>query len=174
MNPARKLALVLPAVWGCACAPALDWREVRAGDSGVSALFPCRPSVQTRIVRLVNSSVPLTLHVCTAGGVSWAVASADLVDPALVGPALIELVASAKANLVGRSLERSPFSVNGGTPNADAVRELVAGKLPDGQVVREHVGVFARATWAVQITALGVAPSPEAVATFFESVHVRP
>ena len=174
MNPVRMSVLVVAAVAVNACAPAFDWREVRAGESGVSALLPCRPSVQTRTVQLAGSSVALTLHVCTAGGISWAVAAAKLAEPGGVAPALAELALAAQANVAGQVLERSPFDVGGGTPNANAARMLVSGRLPDGRAVRAHVGLFARATWVVQVTALGVAPAPEAVATFFDSVQVKP
>ena len=101
-------------------------------------------------------------------------ASADLVDPGLVGSALEALTLAAKANVAGQVLERSPFQVGGGTPNPEAVRVLVSGRLPDGQAVREHVAVFARATWVVQVTALGVAPPLDAVTTFFDSIQVKP
>lgn len=40
------------------CTPALNWREIRLGDSGLQALMPCRPDAATRTVQLpVGSQV---------------------------------------------------------------------------------------------------------------------
>ena len=69
-----------------ACAPALDWRDVRLEGSGVLLLFPCKPDSQTRTLSLAGASVRLSLHACSAAGSTWALAVADLGDPARVGP----------------------------------------------------------------------------------------
>ena len=71
-----------------ACAPALDWREVRPAGSGITLLFPCKPDSHARQVQLGPHSVRLELHACTAAGTTWALAFADMGDPARVGPAL--------------------------------------------------------------------------------------
>ena len=82
-----------------ACAPALDWREVRPDDSGVTMLFPCKPDSHARRVSLGKQQVRLMLHACTAGGSTWALAFANVGDPALVGEALTELGVAAQKNL---------------------------------------------------------------------------
>ena len=33
-----------------ACSPALDWRQVRPDDTGVEAMFPCKPLSHARTV----------------------------------------------------------------------------------------------------------------------------
>lgn len=90
MNPCRSL---LPAVAAMlvACAPALDWRDVRPEGSGVLLLFPCKPDSQVRTLSLAGAPVRLALHACSTGGSTWALAVADVGDPARVGSALTEL-----------------------------------------------------------------------------------
>lgn len=167
MSGAAALALA-------ACSPTLDWREVRAADGFFAALFPCRPSSQSRTVRLVGKGVRLSLQACSAAGVTWALAVADVEDPALVSAALGELLQAAQANIGGVASQAVAAKVPGATPNPASVRAEIAGQLPDGQAVVEHVAVFAHATKVVQVTALGQAVAVEALATFFDSVRVVP
>ena len=77
--------LLLMQIGVMGCAPVLDWREVRPAGSGVSLLFPCKPDSQSRLVRLAGMQVRLVLLACAAGGSTWGLAHADVVDPASVG-----------------------------------------------------------------------------------------
>ena len=85
-----------------ACTPALDWRESRPTGSGMVVLFPCKPDSHARQVQLGPDAVRLELHACTAAGATWALAFADMGDPARVGPALVELRTSAAKNLANQ------------------------------------------------------------------------
>ncbi len=137
--------------------------------------MPCKPTPQVRSVRLAGQAVRLSLHACSAGGQTWALAYADVRDPAQVGPALAELRDSAAANLGGvQPQERSPLAVPGATPQPASLRWGLAGRLPDGQPVLEEVAVFARGTVVFQATVLGVQLPAEGVATFFESLRALP
>ena len=53
------------------------------------------------------------------------------------------------------------------TPNAQAQRMSVTGRLPDGTEVRLHAVFFAHALRLYQATVIGAAPSEAAVQTFF-------
>ncbi len=55
-----------------ACTPALDWREVRLSGGQVTGLFPCKPSVQERSVKLGGWTWAASLHSCDAEGVTFA------------------------------------------------------------------------------------------------------
>ena len=61
MMPLRRLCAALAAtvVLG-ACAPELNWREVRPADGGWSALLPGKPESMTRNVRLGEIEVAMT------------------------------------------------------------------------------------------------------------------
>jgi len=154
------------------CSPALDWRDVRPAESGITLLMPCRPSAQTRPVRLANRSVNLALHACSAGGSTWAVAFADVVEPAAVGVALQELQRGAAANIGAVASRPLPGAVPGATPHEHSTRVRISGSLPDGRMVNEVVAVFAYGTVVFQATVLGDSLSDEAVDAFFGSLRV--
>lgn len=155
-----------------ACAPALDWREVRPADSGLVALFPCKPNALTRNVALAGHTVRLTLHACSAGGQTWALAFADVGDPARVGRSLEELRRSAADNLGAAAGAGLPLNVPGATPNPASAREQLAGRLPDGRSVVEQLAVFARGTVVFQATVLGATVPAEAADAFFAGLRV--
>lgn len=157
-----------------ACAPALDWRESRPAGSGLAVLFPCKPASHARRVSLGPDTVRMELHACTAAGVTWAVAFADLEDPARVGPALTELRTAAAANLAAAPAQRLELKVEGATPNPASQRVQFQGRMPDGRAVTEQVAVFAKGTRVFQAVALGDKLDAEAAATFFDSLRLAP
>jgi hypothetical protein len=157
-----------------ACAPALDWREVRPEDSGITMLFPCKPDSHARRVSLATQQLRLVLHACTAGTSTWALAVADIGDPALVGEALIELAVAAQRNLEASQARPLGLKVDGATPNPHSRRFEITGRVPGGREVTEQVAVFNKGTRVYQATALGDRLEPEAVDTFFGNLRVSP
>lgn len=157
-----------------ACAPTLDWREVRPEGSGLQLMLPCRPDVQARPVRLAGQSVPLTLSACSAGGVTWALAMADVVDPGRVGPALDELRLAAAANIGAVPGAPQSLIVSGATPNPGSARVALNGRLPDGQAVQTQFAVFTRGTWVFQATAVGEHLPADGVDVFFGALRFAP
>lgn len=155
-----------------ACAPALDWREVRPAGSQVQALFPCKPTVQVRRVTLAGQAVRLSLHACSAGGQTWALAHADMGDPTRLGVALGELLSGAAANLGAEPATGQPVQVTGATPHAGSQRQRLTGHLPDGTPVVEEVLVFTYGTRVYQATALGKLLPAETAQTFLQSLRV--
>ncbi|MEP7281695.1 MAG: hypothetical protein ABI696_06925 [Rubrivivax sp.] len=172
---AAAAVVLTAALGGAACSPTFDWREVRADASGMQALLPCRPSPQTRRVRLAQAEVALTLVACRAGDVTWALAYADMEDPARVAAALAALREAAQKNFGGAGASRAPtpppLKVPGATPNPGAGRFAVDGSLPDGQPVHAQYAVFTRGTWVFQATCVGAALPAEAVETFFDGLR---
>lgn len=160
-----------------ACAPALDWRDVRPPGSALRVQLPCRPAVQQRQVALAGPPVALTLHVCTAAQQTWGLAQADVVDPARVRPALAALMAAAAANIGaerGAPSAATPLAVPGATPNGGSGRAAWSGRLPDGQPVQMASAVFVHGTQVFQATVLGQALDPAAVQLFFDSIRFSP
>ena len=166
------LAGLLPVLGLAACAPTLDWREVRPEGSGAVALFPCKPDSQARTVTLAGASVRLTLLACKAGDITWALAHADLADPARVGAALAELRAAATANLGAAPPRELPLKVDGATPNPASVRLELAGKMPDGKPMQEQLALFAKGTRVFQATALGERLGAETLEPFFGGLRL--
>lgn len=167
--------IVLAAGTLVACAPALDWREVRPAGANVQVQLPCKPASHARQVMLAGASVEMALYACSADGVTYALSHADLGDPARVGPALEALARSALANL-GAAAPRSSVAagVEGMTPNPQSLRLEFDGRLPDGRPAVETAVMFAYGTRVYQATALGERLDPNAVGTFLGSLRVRP
>lgn len=157
-----------------ACSPALDWREVRPAGGGIVLLMPCKPDSHARQVNLGPDVVRLELHACTAAGTTWALAFADVADPARVGPALVELQASAARNLTATEPQELTLKAEGATPNPASRRVQLQGHMPDGRAVTEQVAVFAKGTRVYQAVALGTALDAEAVDSFFGSLRLVP
>jgi hypothetical protein len=157
-----------------ACSPTLDWREVRAEGAAVRVLLPCKPGTMARELPLAGAPVRLQLQACSAGGQTWALASADVADPARVGPALVGLRSAALANLGAGGAAELPLNVPGATPQAASGRVQAAGRQPDGATVQAQVAVFSHGTWVFQATVLGAQLPADAVDTFFDSLRVAP
>jgi hypothetical protein len=155
-----------------ACSPALDWREMRPDGSGAVVSFPCRPSSHARKVRLAGGDVELTLYACTAGDITWALAWADVTDPARVAQAVDELRRSAAANIGAVTAQDLPLNVPGATPNLGAGRVALTGQHSDGQVVHEQMAVVVKGTRVLQATALGAQLPPEAMEIFFGGLRL--
>jgi hypothetical protein len=170
-------------LWCCAalavlsgCSPTLDWRDVRPAGTAVTLQFPCRPVAQQRDVALAGPPVSLSLLACTAGGQTWALAYADLADPARVGPALAELRTStlAKLNAAGTARPPLPLNVPGATPNPHSVRQRLNGQAAAsaaGSVVQMELGVFTHGTHVFQASVLGNSVPGEGADNFFASIR---
>jgi hypothetical protein len=175
VRPAASASAALVALLGlAACSPSLDWREVRPEGSGLVGLLPCRPSVYERKVRLAGPPVPLSLHACSADGLTFALAFADVGDPARVAAALAELQAAALANVGAGKPQPLALTVPGATPNPASARLRLAGQLPDGKAVEEQVAVFSLGTRVFQATVVGPQLPAEVVDTFFRGLRLAP
>ena len=157
-----------------ACAPALDWREVRVGAADSVALFPCKVASHARLISLAGQQVKLTLHACQAGEVTWGLAWADVGDPARVGAALQGLKEGARVNLGQAQAQARPLAVKGLTPHPAAGLWSLEGRYPDGKSAQGQVAVFSRGTVVFQATALGVGAGAEAAETFFGALRFGP
>lgn len=166
----RRIALLLAALVGCS--PVLDWREVRVDGDALTALFPCRPERHARNVAVAGANVRMDMAACAVAGTTFAASFVDLADPAAVTGVLKGFCQAAVANLGGAAPRQLPFTLAGMTPNAAAVRVLIAGRLPDGTVVQEHAAFFARGLRVYQVSVIGAAP--DAVEAFLSSLKFAP
>lgn len=152
------------------CAPELNWREVRNGQS--VGLFPCKPANQTRQVPLAGAPVSMTIYACDVGGVTYALASADVADAGRVEGALQEMRGAASRNLAAVApATESAARVPGMALNAHAVRLRLQGQRPDGTAVREELVLFARGTRVYQAMMIGPRLGAESVETFFGALR---
>lgn len=160
-------------LWLAACSPALDWRQIRPEGLGIEVSFPCRPASLARTVPLGGQPVNMILHACSTDGLTFGLASAELSDVRQVDAALAELIDAAARNILATMDAEGNANVPGMTPSARARRVRLAGRMPDGRAVFEHVAVFARGARVYQATLLGNGPPAEVVETFFAGLKVR-
>ncbi len=135
---------------------------------------PCRPDAAARRLALGGSEVELQLWACSTGGMTFALASADVGDPRRVSAALVALGTAAQANVGGRIEHEEPSRVLGMTPHPDAKRWRIAGRLPDGRAVTQEVAVFTFGNRVYEATVVGARPDPAAVQAFFDGLQVLP
>lgn len=157
-----------------ACSVALDWRQVQPEGWSLVGALPCKPARQQRPVVLAGQTVTLTMLACTAEGHTFALASAELGDPAQVQPALLALGQAAIANLQGRVQAEVPAQVPGMTPNPAARRWRLLGQLPSGQAAAEQVQVFAHGTRVFQAAIVGADADEAHARPFFDALKVQP
>ena len=138
-----------------ACSPTLDWRETAAEGSGVVAMFPCRPDRHARTVEIAGSKLKMEMLACPAGGATYALAFADVAEPAQVALALSELRAATLRNVQAEPPQVSPAQVRGMTPNTEAVRVAATGRLPDGARVQAHAVFFVKGLRVYQGSVIG-------------------
>lgn len=153
------------------CSPTLDWREFVPEGSAISVTFPCRSDHHARPVMMAGAKIRMEMLVCGAGDATYALSFFDLDDPARVTPVLAEWRATAAANLQAPVPPLVSHAVKGATPNAQAGRVVVNGRLPDGAPVQEHALFFAHGLRAYAATVIGARPSSQAVETFFAGLR---
>ncbi len=170
---ARLSALLLGAI-GAACAPALDWREVRPAGTAVRALLPCKATGTTRTVTLAGETVRVAMLACKADAWTWAIATADVSDPARVGSALRALGDSTVANVRGHVVSRAPVAVPGATPHDAQAVVQVSGRFPEGAATNVQFVVFSHGTQVFQAIVMGEPLAGSAAEPFFDSLRVAP
>lgn len=155
-----------------ACTPANDWRELRPEDSGIIVSFPCKPDRHARTVTLVGRATRMEMLVCTVDGATYALAFADIGDPAAVTPALDELRVAATSNLGAMASSEQGLAVPGMTPNARSARLRFEGRRPDGVVLQEQAAFFVRGLRVFQATILAPTIADGASESFFGGLRL--
>ena len=153
-----------------ACSPTLDWREFVPEGSELGVTFPCRPDRHARPLMMAGEKVTMEMLVCSAGDATYAVSFFDVADPARVSTVLGEWRSSAVRNVQGEAPALSPWQIKGMTPNDQAGRMVVSGRLPDGAAVQEHAVFFVRGLRVYSATLIGARPASQAVEIFFSGL----
>lgn len=175
--PARRgaAAAITAGVLAAACAPALDWRDVRPAGTALAMQFPCRPVAQERELTLAARPVRLTLLACSAGDQTWALAHADVVDPQQVAPALADLRDGAAAKLGVAAGTPAPLAPPGATPNDGAGRLRLEGRAAaDRAAPQMELALFVHGTRVFQASVLGPRVAVDAADTFFAALRFEP
>lgn len=166
MTRPTLLIAALAAACSAACSPTLDWREFVPEGTDISVALPCRPDRHARSVTVAGVKAQMQMLTCNAGDATFALAFVDVADPARLAATLAELRATAAGNLQDASPRAAALQIKGMTPNAQAARMTIAGKLPDGAAVQAHAAFFTRGLRVYQATVIGAKPVPAVVDTF--------
>jgi hypothetical protein len=156
-----------------ACTPTYNWRQVALPGGPGHAMFPCRPSQEARTVPLAGRPVSLTILSCRTGETMFALATADVGDPAQVRGALEALKASAAGNIGGMPVPADASAVEGATPNDAAGAYRLQGRLPNGKAVQAQLAVFTQGTRVFQATVFAERLAVEPADTFFGGLSLR-
>lgn len=159
-----------------ACAPTLDWRDVRDPQGRWTAQLPCKPVTVTRDVVLGSQTVAMTLLACEAGGITWGLATADVREPARVGPALALLRPSVGERLtqVQPVAAAASWAPPGATPQPAAGTWHGRGRTPDGRTLEVYSAAASRGTVLLLATAMGETLPQQARAEFVASARFTP
>ena len=173
----RPLGLALSAsLVLAACNPTFNWRELRPEGSSLLAMMPCKPESATRPVPL-DGGAPMDLHMhsCDTGGLTFAVAWAELGDAARMPGALNGWRrATLAAVQVDPAQADDPSTTwEAAVPGATQTVGLRAvGRNHQGQAVQVRAVHFARGTQVYQAAIYGPAPGDEIAAVFFEGLKL--
>jgi len=149
----RRRLLLLPLVWVVlqACAPALNWRELRWVEDS-RWWFPCKPERLDRELPWAGAHVPASMLVCDAQGATWSATAFELPSPAQAQQALAPARQALFDNM--RAQTWTPAPMPGGALVAAPWVRLV-GQRPGGQPVLAGTGRLAGAAGAVGHTRQG-------------------
>ena len=158
------MAVVACAAVLAACSPKFDWREVRGTSAPFVVLLPAKPATHTRSVNLDGISVDMTMTAADAGGVTFAVGTAELPDAAQAQHALTAMKTALVRNIGG--------TVRKETAPAAGTLEVEAAGTDSRLLLARFI---ARDKRIYQVIAVGKesALPPEAADTFFTSFKLN-
>jgi hypothetical protein len=159
----------------CACTPTFNWRDLRLeSTNGISlkAALPCKPDTGTRKQQLSDIQVELSMTGCVANETTFTLSRIPLTNPLDAPKVLAAWQAAAVANVGAKTI-----------PMSDAVVAGAGAWPPATRVTLNGATTQARMLWFAKQNAAGVTLyqaavygkqlSPEAVATFFESLQLQ-
>lgn len=155
--------LGLACLTAAGCAPDLNWREARLSEPGATQLFPCKPVRQQRQVELAGRKRLLVLHVCDAGGSTWAQAIVEADDEADAERVGAALAAALQDNLQLQAPQGS------GSPMGRLLWHQ--GQAPDGRMLQVAGLVTKRGRRVFQVTAMGDRLTQDDAKVFIDSVQ---
>lgn len=166
-------------LWGAvalgACSPTYNWRELRPAGTPLQALMPCKPDTAERVVPLDGTPIPMQMHSCEAGPLTFAVAWAELPSEDRVPAAIRGWRAGALATLrvAGPQAEGVVTDWVVKVPGAQQPQGVQAtGQSPQGQPMRMRAAYFAHGRQVFQAAVYGAQLPEDELATFFDGLKL--
>ena len=159
-HAAAALAL---AVFGAACTPTYDWREVHGTAAPFSVLMPAKPTVLARQIKLIDLPVTMTMSAVEIDQVAYAVGSVELPDAHQATAARDAMQAAMVKNIHGKvtasasaAAVTASASDGAGAEHRDAASQIEAlGSLPDGHARLLLARFVTRDRYAYQVVVSG-------------------
>jgi hypothetical protein len=168
-----RFASFLAVAWAlAACSPALDWREVRV-EPGLAAMLPCKPDKGARIVPMAGRQVQLDALSCDAGGATFALLSANIVDAGRAGQVLAQWKTATLANLRSTAARESAFLPPGALNLRESLQVIATGQRANGSKVESHAAYFARGSHVFQAVIYAERLQPEMAESFFSGLKFQ-
>ena len=169
LHSVRAAGLAVLLVLG-ACSPTFNWRAWSVEGTALQAMMPCKPESATRPVPMLGTPVELHMHSCETGGLRFALAWADVGQPAQVPVALAAWRLASLQTLRVTVTSPDDAALNwpvavAGVPQAQGVQ--AQGTDPQGQAVSSRTVYFAHGTQVFQAAVYGARLNGEAIETFF-------
>ena len=131
--------------------------------------MPCKPDKAQKTVPLGGNPTELMMLSCDAGGMTFAIGTADIGDAAKVGATLAQWQAVTLANIKAPlSSPSTAIKLPGTAPGASLV--IAAGQRANGQAVASQAAYFAQGTRVFQAVVLASPIAPDAADTFFSGL----
>ncbi len=156
-----------------ACSPALNWREVRIKDTGLSVMLPCKPDEGARVVPLGGKDVEMRMTGCDAANATFAVAYVKLAQTTPVTDALAQWRAAALANMGATSSKDVRLREALGDSSVSGAMVSAQGRRKDGAAVMMQGVWFIRGSQLFHAVVYAQSISPEITETFFPGLKLQ-
>lgn len=155
-----------------ACSPTFNWRDVRPGGTQLALLMPCKPDAAQRTVPMAGQPTELNMLSCDAGGVTFAVAVADVKDAAFAPAALTQWQSATLANMKATpgqaSTSGAAFKLAGLASAGVLVK--ATGQRGNGQAVSSQAAYFAQGSQVFQVVVYADKLPPDVAETYFSGL----
>lgn len=157
-----------------ACTPAYDWREVRGTEAPFSVVLPAKPATYSRPINLDGVRLVMTMTAAEADGVTFAVGSAQLPEPAKAQAAL-QAMKTALVNNIGGTVRHEKSAAAAGVASIDIEAAGTSNAAGGGQPMLLFARFAAKDRRIYQAVVIGreKAVSRDAVETFFTSFKLN-
>lgn len=155
-----------------ACAPALNWRDVRLEGTSLVGLLPCKPDHGARVLPTGAKPVTITMMGCDANGATFTLAHVAVQDATEAVTVQALWQAATLSTLRGQTLSALPFPLKGSSTSPAAVQVKATGVRPDGKPVSLQAVWFATAGQVFQVAMYADQAQPEVAETYFSGLRL--
>ena len=153
-----------------ACSPAFNWRDVRPDDTRLSLLMPCKPDKAEKTVPLGSQPTSLRMLGCDAGGLTFAISSADIGSAEQVPSVLAAWQKATLANMQAAKADSTTPLKLAGASGGQGVWLKATGKRADGTAVVGYAAYFAQDATVFQAVIYGADIKADVADTYFSGL----